>query len=225
MKSIIIIGKGPSVSRCTPKFINNFDDIAICNFPVFNDFFINLIQNREIKYHFVNGGTFDDRFNDSFNNTHKITGIYNCHYNHTSNYKSFLKNKNLFNDSFIREKTESYLIDNKFDLNPSTGTIAFNYLVRSNLYNKIALVGFDNYQQNKSVYYYDISQANYKLFLCNEGRNNITKNGKWTGIGGHNPVITKKYYLFEINKNKNIQFDFITNMKLPNLSNISIHHP
>tara|TARA_B100000575_G_scaffold294499_1_gene310859 strand:+ start:7680 stop:8354 length:675 start_codon:yes stop_codon:yes gene_type:complete len=223
MKSIIIFGKGPSVSRCTPEFVNKYDDIAICNYPVFNDFFKNLIQKREIKYHFVNGGLFDDRFDNSFNNINKITGIYNCHYNDRRQYLSFLKNKDIFNDSFIREKTEKYLKENNFDFDPSTGTIGFNYIINTKLYNRIAIVGFDNYENNKSIYYYNISLANSKLKHTNEARN-ITKDGRWLGVNGHNPIITKKYYLFEINKNKNIQFDFITNMELEPLSNISIYN-
>ena len=35
MKSVVIIGKGPSVQRCTKKFIDSFDDVAICNHPVY----------------------------------------------------------------------------------------------------------------------------------------------------------------------------------------------
>ena len=31
-KSIIILGKGPSILRCNKEFVDKFDDIAICNF-------------------------------------------------------------------------------------------------------------------------------------------------------------------------------------------------
>ena len=43
-KSIIIFGKGPSVSRCTRELVDQYDDIIICNYPVLNDFFNNLIK-------------------------------------------------------------------------------------------------------------------------------------------------------------------------------------
>lgn len=50
--SIILFGKGPSVSRCTRSIVDNHNDIGICNYPVLNKFFISLIKNRTIQYHF-----------------------------------------------------------------------------------------------------------------------------------------------------------------------------
>ena len=32
-KSVVIIGKGPSVLDSTREFIESFDEVAICNFP------------------------------------------------------------------------------------------------------------------------------------------------------------------------------------------------
>ena len=37
-KSIAILGKGPSVARCTRKFIDSFDEVAICGRPVFDGY-------------------------------------------------------------------------------------------------------------------------------------------------------------------------------------------
>ena len=42
-KSIIIFGKGPSVLKCTRKIVDEYNDIAIINYPVINDFFFSLI--------------------------------------------------------------------------------------------------------------------------------------------------------------------------------------
>ena len=77
MKSIVIFGKGPSVLRCNKEIVDQYDDIAIINYPVINDFFYGLIKDREIKYHFANCGTFDERYNDNINNLLQIQGIYN----------------------------------------------------------------------------------------------------------------------------------------------------
>ena len=49
MKSIIIFGKGPSLLRCTRKIVDEHDEIAICNYPVLNNFFYSLIKNRTIN--------------------------------------------------------------------------------------------------------------------------------------------------------------------------------
>ena len=96
-KSIVIFGKGPSVSRCTKEIIDKYDDIAICNYPVLNDFFYNLIKGREIKYHFANCGTYDNRYNDETNELLKIKGVYNCNYKSSIiPYYNFLTDKKIF---------------------------------------------------------------------------------------------------------------------------------
>ena len=61
-KSIIIFGKGPSVLICNREIVDQHDDIAICGFPVLNDFFFNLIKEKTILYHFANCGSFDKRY-------------------------------------------------------------------------------------------------------------------------------------------------------------------
>ena len=52
--SIVIIGKGPSVQRCTEEFIDSFDEVAICNHPVY-DGYEHLISNHA-QYDFINVG-------------------------------------------------------------------------------------------------------------------------------------------------------------------------
>jgi hypothetical protein len=37
-KSIIIIGKGPSVLQSTREFVESFDEVAICNLPPKNGY-------------------------------------------------------------------------------------------------------------------------------------------------------------------------------------------
>ena len=54
MKSVVIIGKGPSVQRCTKKYIDSFDKVAICNHPVY-DGYEHLISNHA-DYDFINVG-------------------------------------------------------------------------------------------------------------------------------------------------------------------------
>ena len=38
MKSAVIIGKGPSILKTTPDYINRFDDVIICNKPIWDGY-------------------------------------------------------------------------------------------------------------------------------------------------------------------------------------------
>ncbi len=216
MKSIIIFGKGSSLLKCTKDIIDNYDDIAICNYPVLNDFFYNLIQNRTINYHFANCGTFDERYNDNINNLLKIQGIYNT--NKLNPYIDYISNKNLFKDNLYYPMREYFF--NNFDLDPATGTMAIQYILNLNKYNKICLVGFDNFQKGSSCYYYnpDLYNSKIKYLLGNE----ITEKGIYNQISAHDPEKTLQYYLHIIENNKNIQYTFITNLLLPNIDNLKV---
>ena len=218
-KSIIIFGKGPSVLKCSKKIVDQYDDIAIINYPVINDFFFKLIKNKKIKYHFANCTTFDDRYNDIQNDKLNIEGIYNTHFNNQIyEYKNFLKN-DIFKDS-IREKGEVYLKNKGFNFDPSSGTLALQYILSTKLYNKICVVGFDNFKQNSTCYYYNFEkEANGKLkYLIKE--NIISKDGKLIIKSGHGSEKTQEYYEHEMNDNKQIKFIFITNMKMKKLDNL-----
>ena len=94
-KSIIIFAKGPSVLKCTRELVESHEDIAICNYPVLNDFFLNLIKERKIDYHFANCGTFDIRYTNDINEKLKIQKIYNTNKG-INHYKNFLKNNDIF---------------------------------------------------------------------------------------------------------------------------------
>ena len=218
-KSIIIFGKGPSVLKCKKEIVDEYDDIAIINYPVLNPFFNSLIENRTIKYHFANCATYDTRYNDDINKQLNIKGIYNTHFNtQIYKYKNFLKN-DIFKDS-IREKGEVYLKNKGFNFNPSSGTLALQYILSTKLYNKICVVGFDNFKQNSTCYYYNFEkEANSKLkYLINE--NIISKDGKLIIKSGHCPEKTQEYYEHEINENKQIKYIFITNMKMKKFDNL-----
>ena len=216
MKSIVIFGKGPSVLRCNKEIVDQYDDIAIINYPVLNNFFCNLIKNKEIKYHFANCGTFDERYNDEFNKKLKIKQIINTNYP-PNKYYHYLQDKSLFKEDIIEYR--KYFKDN-FNLNSSTGILALKYILDSNLYNKILLVGFDNYKKGDPVYYYSPKFYNNKIkYLLG---NTFTQDGLVKLTSGHNPNNTKKYLHYVIENNKNIKFYFITNMNLNKYDNLFI---
>jgi hypothetical protein len=204
MKSIVLFGKGPSVSKCTKEIIEKYDDIAIVNYPFLNDFFLNLISGKKIKYHFANCGTFDERYTDQINDMLNIENIINTHFNKSNNYRDYLKNKSLFKDS-IRDKYETYF-KNNFDLDPNSGILALQFLIDTGEYDNILLVGFDNYKIGEQTYYYSIEDINTKLKYI-IGHNIITKEGNFNIVSGHNPEKTEIYLSSLKNKYPNIKLE------------------
>ena len=160
--SIILFGKGPSVSRCTRSIVDKHNDIGICNYPVLNNMFISLIENRTIQYHFANCGTFDERYTNKVNKENNIQKIYNTN-KPPNHYKTFLNDSTLFSDENIYELYVKNIKDN-FNFSPSTGTTMLKYIIDTHKYNHITLVGYDLFEKNKDTYYYDVDKyKNYSL--------------------------------------------------------------
>tara|TARA_Y100001970_G_scaffold291956_1_gene431242 strand:+ start:786 stop:1400 length:615 start_codon:yes stop_codon:yes gene_type:complete len=202
MKSIVLFGKGPSVSKCSKEIIEKYDDIAIINYPFLNDFFVNLILNREIKYHFANCATYDERYTNQINDMLNIKNIINTHIH--NNYIDYLKNISLFKGS-IRKKYETYF-KNYFDLDPNSGIMALQFIIDTDEYDNILLVGFDNYKIGEQIYYYPIDNINTKIqYLINQ--NTITKEGNFNIVNGHNPEKTEIYLSSLKNKYPNIKIE------------------
>lgn len=204
MKSIVLFGKGPSVSKCTKEIVEKYDDIAIVNYPVLNDFFSNLISGKKIKYHFANCGTFDERYTDKINDMLNIENILNTNIDINNIYAHYLKHKELFKGS-IRKKYETYF-KNNFDLDPNSGIMALQFLIDTGEYDNILLVGFDNYKIGEQTYYYPIENINTKLkYIIRE--NIITKEGNFNIVSGHNPEKTEIYLSSLKNKYPNIKLE------------------
>ena len=208
-KSIIILGKGPSILRCNKEFVDKFDDIAICNFPVLNSFFENLIKDRNILYHFANCGTFDERYDLNVHNKLCIKNIINTNSKDNKAYANYLKNHSLIKENIKETMLEKF---KSYDLDPNTGTMALQYILDTKKYNKIALVGFDNFKKGDNVYYYETKDYNKKIKYLIDS-NIITKDGVYNQISGHDPLKTKKYYEDVFKKNTNIKFELITQLE------------
>lgn len=226
-RSIIIFGKGPSVLNCTRDIVKEYDEIAICNFPVLNDFFCKLIEGKKINHHFANCGTYDDRYTTLINKKLGITNIYNTNSPGTTNYLQYIAvhtDKNSINfHNTLKEDAEKYFKNLPSDsgmnkLDPSTGTMALWYLVNTKMYDNVCLVGFDNFIKGDSTYYYKPSEYNNKIkYLINnalhENEYIITKDGTFNIESGHSPSLTMKFYNYIFKNNKNIKFKIISNNK------------
>ena len=209
-KSIIIFAKGPSVLKCTRELVETHEDIAICNYPVLNDFFYNLIKERKINYHFANCSTFDKRYTDDINNKLKIEKIYNTNTG-INHYKSFLKNNDIFSEKSLYEEIGTNYFQKKFNFKPSTGIMMIKYLLDLKLYNKITLVGFDNWKIGEQEYYYNTEEYNKDiLYLIGRVYN---KKGIRTKESEHSSKKSREYLKNLRNKYPDIEFKFVTNDK------------
>ena len=207
-KSIIIIGKGPSVLNCTKEIINSYEDIAIINYPVLNDFFYPLIKDRIINYHFCNFGMFDKRYNDKINKDLKIEKLYNTHYRKERNYLNSLKDKSIFKGD-IRETGMQNLENLGFDnYDPCSGILSLNFIVNLGIYDRICLVGFDGLKTGKKYYYFDMKTEGNDFCKNLIRRGYFTKEGVYLKKSGHSPEKEKEY--IELLKNDaNLSINFI----------------
>lgn len=220
-KSIIIFGKGPSLLRCNREFVDQYDDIAICGFPPLINDFAKLVNNptREIKYHFGNAGDphlikknnkvmalYNDKVNEIFN----ISEFYDIGAG-TNNYKKYLQNKNIFKGN-IKEK---YFAEfkSKYDFDkwgPSGGVYAIHHILKLKKYDKIALVGFDNFEQGKQRYYFDLKYINPSLHYI-IGRD-ITLDNKTIIKTLHSSEKTTDYFKYIFTEFPNIDFTMYSNI-------------
>ncbi len=209
-KSIVIFGKGKSLLRCDKKMIDEYEDIAICNYPVLNNNFSKLIEGKNIIYHFANCYTFDSRYNDEVNKQLGIKNIINTNSSNSNIYKNYLKDKTLFTEN-IREYYLTYF-KNNYELDPSTGIMALQYIIDLKTYKNIMLVGYDNFEKNKQMYYYEVNEMNDKMkYLINN--NTIAKNGELNIISGHSPAKTEQYLYDIIKTYSDINFKIISDIE------------
>ena len=186
MKSIVIIGKGPSVSKSTKSFVDSFDEVAICNFPPMEKH-QHLISNRA-KYHFFNAGD-TLPYHREFMNNLGLTHAFNtsiCPTTVSLDRSHFLPDHPVIYDAKYGLTTTGMVqrdgkcvvaANGRWDFWPSTGLMTFDYFYNSEEYNKIALVGIDCYQKGSDVYYFGLDETNPSLhYLWNGSR--YSKEGK-----------------------------------------------
>lgn len=193
-KSIIIIGKGPSIKRCSREIVERFDEVAICNRPKF-DGYEHLIGERA-NYDFA-------------------TNLIDIRY-----YSDEFKEKLGLKETILTGKDSDLRNNfNYYGLNPSTGTLAFSYFLGKEEYNQIGLVGFDLFEKNKKFYYFQTSELTESMkYLVGNGT--FTENLVFTKDSGHNTELTKKYMIEMFEKYPEKKFTLISDCEFqpkPNL--------
>jgi hypothetical protein len=214
-KSIIIIGKGYSVTKCTKEFVDSHDEVAIINSPVYGEY-EHLISNHA-DYLFTNktGMLYNhDQIKKLGLKEMIFTGRGNQKFQRPSNHvKMVYPNPNIF-DHF----------DNNIGFWPNSGLQAVYYLVNSGKYNKISLVGFDFYQLGLPPYYFDPKYVHSELKYLWQGD---WKDNKVNVPNLHDEEKTINFLVDFIKNNNNIKFNIITlkdtfkNISLDNLTFIN----
>jgi hypothetical protein len=200
-KSIVIIGKGYSVTKCTKEFIDSHDEVAIINSPVYEGY-EHLISNRA-DYLFTNktGMLYSDAQIKKLGLKEMIfTGRKEQRFQRNSNLvKSIYPNPNLYELS-----TPLFGV-----YGASSGIQALMYLESQKKYNKFSLVGFDFYQVGLPPYYFDPKYAHPELkYLWGNG--NVYKNNVINNESLHSVEKSIEYITNMIKNNKNIEFNIIT---------------
>lgn len=148
MKSVIIIGKGPSVLKCNRKWVETFDETAIINEVPFEGHEEQI--GFKANYWFRNWSC--TWYPEDYLKKIELSKVIN-----TTN-KLHSPRGNTFSDLFPRHIT--CLFPNYFDeiklkhgFSPTSGTTAFEYFIREN-FNKIGIVGIDLYKVGINRYFH-----------------------------------------------------------------------
>ena len=220
MKSVAIIGKGPSILKCSSKYLDNHDDIILCNKPVFKGYESNIPFRGNIQFRNNSTPNFSQRevdllgLNEIFTTAANFEKI-NAEYKNVNFKEKYLEDTLFWNTNEERFKNAKgrYEIETKYGAkinNPTTGMIAFTWAVLSGRYNEITLVGFDvTGIKNEKVYYFKTSeyQENLKYLLGTI----YTSDGRFKHPNHGDENETIEFFLKTFSENKNIKFNLLTN--------------
>lgn len=146
-KNVLLLCKGSSVARMEYDDINSHDIISWAN--IHNDIEIENIPNR-LDYLYLRESKFIDELPEK-NKQHlkdlKIEQIFSVK-------KQF--------DNVIGYKVKYTNLSKSFRFNASTGLMAFKHLCTLNP-KSITLVGLDNFQKNKPLYYFNTGDPKKNL--------------------------------------------------------------
>ncbi len=165
-KSVVIIGKGPSVVKSTKEFVDSFDEVAICNFPPMEGY--EQYIGTRATYHFTNAHD-PNPYSRALLEALGLKQIFNTHPVPHPGYEE------CFPRSFLSDNEGQYqyypnygaelipAFKEEYGFHPSTGTIAFDYFVKKEEFSVIGLVGFDFFKVGERGYYYPPSEVQQTL--------------------------------------------------------------
>ena len=180
-KSVVIIGKGPSVLKSTKELVDSFDEVAICNFPPMEGY-EQYIGNRA-TYHFLNvhdPNPYKRERLDSLG----LKYMFNTHPVPHPGYKEIFPNQDVeYFEDYGKKKFKEFEIKFGFDSGhgggPSCGIMAFEYFVKKEEFDTISLVGFDFFKVGERGYYYELQevQASHRYLYSSKGDKPFNEEG------------------------------------------------
>ena len=185
-KSIAILGRGHSVTKCTKEFIDSHDEVCLVNYIIYNGY--EHLVSDHADYMFGNRTSF--------------------RYSPQQVDKLGLKEM-IFTgkrgQGFDRKNPKV----NGFD--PSSGIQALHYFLKQD-YNKISLIGFDFYEVGSTPYYFKPSEAGEQKSLWNGSY----KDNKINVASGHDTTKSIDYLEKVIIDIPEIEFNLISHSKRVN---------
>ena len=154
-KSVVIIGKGPSVLSSTKEFIDSFDEVSICNFPPMEGY-EKYIGNKA-KYHFFNSHD-PNPYRKEILNKLGLEYIFNTHHTPHDGYKSSFPDHKV---EYVRDYGKKVIpwFKYEYDFDPSAGIQAFDYFVTRKEFSTIGLAGFDFFKIGEKGYYFSVKEV------------------------------------------------------------------
>ena len=193
-RSVAILGKGPSVKKCTKQFVDSFDEVAACGRPVFPGY---------EKY-------IGERVHWDFANRTSTP--------YSSEQYSKLGIIESFDTGGGSELHKAFDYDG---VDPSTGIMAFHRYVKDPEYTKIALIGFDLFQTMSKMYYYKNEEFDPAVeWLWRDGT--YDKEGRLTSVSGHSTEKTFEYLNTMFDQYKEKQFYVISSYPFKERENVKV---
>lgn len=197
-RSILIIGRGPSVLRCKKEFVDKFDDVAICNQVEFEGFEDKIgstathwFRNWSCTWNYLKTNKINDL------KIHTVINVSERMHDVKKGGKSF---DDLFPDHITcKFPNLAPYFKSEYGFDPATGIMAIEYCIREG-YKTIGIIGIDMYQINDNKYYH----------------------GKkiQTEVHGHNPDVHLKYINTVIKKHPEINFLIVSDATIKKQDNV-----
>ena len=251
VSSIVILGKGKSLLRCTKQYVDSFDKVSFVNLLRVSGFekhisdrcdYLFLQTNGKLGYmardkriSWESADTWDDR-RYYINNELGIKRIFNLSTHAEDTISKFL-DKDIEYDLSFRRRTlkenswEDASVPEK-NWYPPAGLVALEYFLNKG-YDKISLVCLDFYQvadeldaQDIYNHYYFLDRNDKNESAINqtgEDPNNIQYNN--SEFEPHDPKKQIDYVITQVKQNPDIEFEIYTNclkIKKQNLKNLKV---
>lgn len=190
-KSVVIIGKGPSVLNSTEEFVSSFDEVAICNFPPMDGY--EEYIGTKADYHFLNIHDPNPYKQETINNL----GLKVMLNTHPESHDGFSKCFPEHEVSYVCDYGEVAIpvFKDRYGFDPSCGIMAFEFFVTSSIYSTIGLVGFDFFKVGKRGYFFPVedTQQSHRYLYRDDGSQPFNTKGVRVQENAHDSAKSENF--------------------------------